>query len=64
MGYGLYRKFGFEAVDVQDLKVTETWGRAKKVGENWGEKSAVETFGELPDGVHRSTLMRRLPKTA
>jgi predicted N-acetyltransferase YhbS len=63
-GYGAYRKFGFEAVDVQDLKVVERWSAVKKPGENWGEKSAVELAGELPQGIYRNVMMRRLPVKA
>ncbi|KAK2615479.1 hypothetical protein N8I77_002229 [Diaporthe amygdali] len=63
-GYLLYRKFGFEDVEVQDLKVTETWGPVRSEGENWGAGSAVILAGELPEGSFRTVLMRRLPQTS
>jgi hypothetical protein len=64
-GYSLYKRFGFEPVDVHDLKVTELWGATKlDEGENWGEASAVELAGELPKGCFRTAMMRRLPKTS
>lgn len=63
-GYSLYRRFGFEDVDVQDLKLTELWGPVRTEGENWGAASAVALAGKLPDGSFRSVLMKRLPKTS
>ncbi|KAH8785136.1 N-acetyltransferase-like protein [Diaporthe sp. PMI_573] len=63
-GYSLYRKFGFEPVEVADLKLTELWGAVKSAeDENWGAASAVE-LGALPEGSFRSVMMRRLPKTS
>lgn len=64
VGYSLYRKFGFEPVEVADLKLTELWGAVNKDGENWGGANAVEVGGELPEGSFRSVLMKRLPKTS
>ncbi|KAK4156157.1 hypothetical protein C8A00DRAFT_41316 [Chaetomidium leptoderma] len=53
-GYGLYKKFGYEDVDVLDLTVTETWGAANTSGSNWGANNAVTLAGPVPDGVLRS----------
>ncbi|POS73694.1 hypothetical protein DHEL01_v207907 [Diaporthe helianthi] len=65
VGYSLYKKFGFEPVEVADLKLTELWGAVKTdEGENWGEANAVELGGELPEGSFRSVMMKRLPKTS
>ncbi|KAI3399569.1 hypothetical protein diail_6208 [Diaporthe ilicicola] len=63
-GYSLYRRFGFEDVEVQDLKVTEKWGRVRSESEDWGAGSAVALAGELPEGSFRSAMMRRVPKTS
>ncbi|KAL1867671.1 hypothetical protein Daus18300_006226 [Diaporthe australafricana] len=63
-GYPLYRRFGFEDVDVQDLKVTEMWGPVRSEGEDWGAGNAVALAGELPEGSFRTPMMRRLPKTS
>ncbi|KAK3905757.1 hypothetical protein C8A05DRAFT_41334 [Staphylotrichum tortipilum] len=57
-GYGLYRKFGYEDIDVLDLKVTETWGKEHPDGANWGENSAVALAGPAPRGVMRTTADR------
>lgn len=61
-GYALYKRFGFEEVEAQDLKVTELWGPVRGKYENWGGKSAVELAGDLPEGVFRTVVMRRLPQ--
>lgn len=61
-GYSLYRRFGFEDVEVQDLKVTELWGPVKEEHENWGEGSAVAFAGALPRGTFRTVFMKRVPK--
>ncbi len=63
-GYGLYRKYGYEDIDVMDLKVTETWGKPHPDGANWGENSAVGLAGPAPKGVMRTVIMRRPPTTA
>jgi hypothetical protein len=63
-GYGLYRKFGYEDIDVFDLNVTETWGKEHPEGANWGENSAVALAGPAPRGVMRTVIMRRPPTTA
>jgi len=63
-GYGLYKKFGFEDVDVLDLKVTEVWGRANTDGSNWGANNAIPLAGPISEGVLRSVIMRRPPKDA
>ena len=63
-GYSLYRRFGFEDVEVQDLKLTELWGPVRSEGENWGAASAVALAGELAQGSFRSVMMRRWPRTS
>lgn len=64
VGYNLYRKFGFEDVDVLDVKITETWGVSNTDGSNWGANNAVALAGQLADGVQRTVIMRRPPKKA
>ncbi|CAP60181.1 uncharacterized protein PODANS_1_4960 [Podospora anserina S mat+] len=59
VGYAVYRKFGFEDVDVLDMKVKETWGVTKEEGRYWGENNAVALAGPVPEGVMRSVIMRR-----
>ncbi len=60
-GYPVYRKQGFEPIDVQDLRVRELWN-APDDGGDWGTNSAVEFAGPLPPGVFRSVVMKRMPK--
>lgn len=62
VGYGLYRKFGFEDVDVLDTKVTETWGVTNTDGSNWGANNALDLAGPAAEGVVRTVIMRRPPK--
>ncbi|KAK7744445.1 hypothetical protein SLS53_003329 [Cytospora paraplurivora] len=64
VGYNLYKRFGFEDVDVQDLPVTELWGLVQQQGEDWGADTAVALAGELPKGHFRTVVMRRLPQKA
>ncbi|KAJ4396189.1 hypothetical protein N0V93_000408 [Gnomoniopsis smithogilvyi] len=61
-GYALYKRFGFEEVEAQDLRVTEIWGPVRGENEDWGAKSAVKLAGELPEGVFRTVVMRRFPQ--
>jgi hypothetical protein len=63
VGYGLYRKFGYEDVAVVDVQVTGTWGVANTEGDYWGANNAL-AFGPLVDGAHRTVIMRRSPKKA
>ncbi|KAL2137276.1 hypothetical protein VTI74DRAFT_5007 [Chaetomium olivicolor] len=63
-GYGLYRKFGYEDVDVLDLNVTELWGAVNTDGSNWGANNAIALCGPAPKGVVRSVIMRRPAKAA
>ncbi|KAK4129147.1 N-acetyltransferase-like protein [Parathielavia appendiculata] len=63
-GYRLYKKFGYEDVDVLDLKVTDTWGVVNTDGSDWGANNAVSLAGPAPDGVVRSVIMRRPPRKA
>ena len=58
-GYPVYRKLGFEDLDVQDLPIKELWD-AVDAGEDLGVNSAVELAGPLPARTLRSVLMRRL----
>lgn len=62
VGYGLYKKLGFEDVDVIDFNVTETWGLVNGDGSYWGGNNAVALAGPAPDGVARDVSMRRPPK--
>jgi hypothetical protein len=62
VGYGLYRKFGYEDVAVVDVQVTETWGVANTDGDYWGTNNAIALAGPLVDGAHRTVIMRRPPK--
>lgn len=64
VGYSLYKKFGYEDVDVLDTKVTETWGVANTDGSNWGANNAVALAGPAAEGVMRTVIMRRPPKKA
>jgi hypothetical protein len=61
-GYGVYKKFGYEDLDVVDLNVTETWGVENRDGSNWGANNAVSLAGTAPDGVMRTVIMRRPAK--
>ncbi|GAB1310616.1 Puromycin N-acetyltransferase [Madurella fahalii] len=64
VGYSLYKKFGYEDVDVLDTRITETWGVANTNGSNWGTNNAVALAGPAPEGVMRTVIMRRPPKKA
>ncbi|KAJ9157536.1 hypothetical protein NKR23_g216 [Pleurostoma richardsiae] len=61
-GFPLYSKFGFKAVDVQDLEITERFGAIHDGVEDWGTNSAVDLAGPLPKGVFRTVMMRREPQ--
>jgi hypothetical protein len=63
-GYPLYKRHGYEDVAVIDFRITETWGAKKGEGRDWGEKSALEIGGPLPEGEMRTVVMKRLPKAA
>ena len=60
-GYPVYKKLGFEPIDVQDLMIKELWD-APDDGEDWGVNSAVEFAGPLPPGAFRSVIMKRVPR--
>ncbi|SPQ18401.1 b69f7669-16fd-4477-8f2e-bb0d450bfff0 [Thermothielavioides terrestris] len=62
VGYALYRKFGFEDVDVHDLNITQIWGVSNVNGSNWGANNAVALAGPAPEGVMRTVIMRRPAK--
>ncbi|ROV96295.1 hypothetical protein VMCG_07733 [Cytospora schulzeri] len=57
VGYALYKKFGFEDVDVQDLNVTEMWSSVQGQHEDWGATSAVTLAGDLPKGHFRTDAL-------
>ncbi|KAK3388095.1 hypothetical protein B0T20DRAFT_109133 [Sordaria brevicollis] len=63
-GYNLYRRFGFEPIDVFDIPVYNLFGAVKRQGQNWGENSAVEFAGPLAKGCFRTAIMRRPAKSA
>ncbi|KAK3694511.1 N-acetyltransferase-like protein [Podospora appendiculata] len=63
-GYPVYKKFGYQDIDVLDLKITELWGVVKTNDRKWGEDSAVELAGPLPAGTYRSAIMKRPAKAA
>ncbi|KAK0741603.1 hypothetical protein B0T21DRAFT_116765 [Apiosordaria backusii] len=64
VGYALYRRFGFEDVDVLDMNLKERWGKTKAEGRYWGENNAVALAGPVPEGVNRSVIMRRPAKVS
>ena len=59
VGYGLYRKFGFEDVGVVDVNIKEKWGVTNANGSNWGANNAAPLAGPLADGAQRTVIMRR-----
>lgn len=61
LGFRLYERFGFEAVEVQDLAITERWKAVPREGEDWGTASATESFGPLAPGWFRTVMMKRSP---
>ncbi|KAK3989994.1 hypothetical protein QBC44DRAFT_265984 [Cladorrhinum sp. PSN332] len=61
VGYPVYKRLGYEDLDVLDTKVTETWG-VKRDGRYWGANNALDIAGPVPEGVHRTVIMRRPPK--
>ena len=60
-GYPLYKRFGFEAVDVLDLDLARKWGAVRRPDEDWGANNAVEVAGVAPEGVNRTPGMWRVP---
>lgn len=60
-GYPVYKKLGFEPIDVHDLDIKGLWN-APDDEEDWGVNSAVEFAGPLPPGAFRSVIMKRLSK--
>lgn len=63
IGYPLYRRFGYEDVEVQDLEIARRWKAVKLEAEDWGTNSAVALAGELPEGLFRTVLMKRTPRS-
>ena len=63
-GYPLYRRFGFEDVDVFDLPVACRWGATCGKDEDWGSGCAVTFAGRPSDGTYRCVMMRRRPVRA
>lgn len=61
-GYGLYKRYGYEDVDVMDFKITERWGVTKPEDQNWGANLAVDIAGPLPEGQMRIVIMKRPPQ--
>ncbi|KAK3335942.1 hypothetical protein B0T19DRAFT_436759 [Cercophora scortea] len=61
-GYPVYKKFGYQDIDVLDLPVTELYGAVKTNDRKWGEDSAVELAGPLAPGTYRSAIMKRPAK--
>jgi hypothetical protein len=64
VGYGLYRKCGYEDLDVVDIRITELWGVTNTDGANWGENNALAVGGPVAQGCYRNVIMRRPPKLA
>lgn len=60
-GYPLYKRFGFQAVEVLDIPVTERWGATRDPDEDWGANAAVDIAGVAPEGVNRTIGMWRYP---
>lgn len=58
VGYVVYWKFGFEDVDVLDMKVKEIWGVIKEEGWYWGENNVVVFVGLVFEGVMWFVIMR------
>ncbi|KAK0630233.1 hypothetical protein B0T17DRAFT_216403 [Bombardia bombarda] len=63
-GYSLYKKFGYQEIDVLDLNITERWGAVKTDDRNWGQNCAVDLVGPAPEGTFRTVIMKRPAKTA
>jgi hypothetical protein len=58
----LYKRFGFEDVEVLDTRIGEgKYGAVKRPDEDWGANAAVELAGATPEGVYRSVGMWRSP---
>ncbi|KAH8896815.1 hypothetical protein GQ53DRAFT_743373 [Thozetella sp. PMI_491] len=62
-GYPVYRRLGFEDIDVLDLNLRELWN-VEYDGTDWGANSAVELAGPLAEGTHRSAIMKRPARQA
>ncbi|KAH8897501.1 N-acetyltransferase-like protein [Thozetella sp. PMI_491] len=60
-GYPVYKKAGFEPIDVQDLNLRERWNVADD-GTDWGKHNAVELYGPLAEGCWRTVVMKKLPR--
>jgi len=61
-GYNMYKKHGFESIEVLDLNIGDLYGAVRNDGDNWGAGGGVEIGGPLPEGWYRSVVMRRLPR--
>jgi hypothetical protein len=63
-GYSVYRKFGFEDVDVQDLQIKDKIQNipASSYDPDFGGANAVELAGPLVEGAFRTVYMKRLPR--
>ncbi|KAK5651509.1 hypothetical protein OQA88_11963 [Cercophora sp. LCS_1] len=62
-GYSVYKRLGFEDVDVLDFDMAGRWGAVKAEGRNWGESNALELGGPLPEGSMRTVIMKRTPSS-
>ncbi|KAK4208403.1 hypothetical protein QBC37DRAFT_325810 [Rhypophila decipiens] len=60
-GYPLYKRHGYQDIDVVDFKVTERWGVTRPEDRDWGENCAVDLGGPLGVGELRSVFMKRVP---
>jgi hypothetical protein len=60
MGYPLYRRYGYEDVDVLDYPITQKHGIVKPAEKVWGHYSPVG--GPLPEGIMRTAIMKRPAK--
>lgn len=60
-GYRLYRRFGFEDVDVFDLHIGQRWGAVRSPDDDWGANFAAELAGVASEGVMRAVGMWRPP---
>ncbi|KAK4206703.1 hypothetical protein QBC37DRAFT_117570 [Rhypophila decipiens] len=61
-GYPLYKRAGYQPVGMHDLEVIKTFGGIREEGESFGENT-VEDLGPLPEGVYRTSIMRRPART-
>lgn len=63
-GYSVYRRGGFEDMDVQDLPISDLYKIVNTGSEDWGLNNAVGLVGPAPEGVYRCVMMKRVPTKA